>query len=108
MTYTALFLLLGTVFRHGTVIALCYWFFLEVLMGNLPGMINRVSLLFYLRCLIYEAGQPHRIQPLGDAMSHQFRPIPGPSAATVLVILLAAMYVIGLVVFSRKEYHDVS
>lgn len=108
MTYTALFLLLGAVFRHGTVIALAYWFILEVLVGNLPGIINRVSLAFYVRCLIYEAGRSYRIQPLGDELQNQFRPIPGPTAGLVLISLIAVLYLVGVATFWRKEYRDVS
>lgn len=108
MTYTALFLFLGAVFRHGTVIALAYWFFLEVVMGNLPGIINRVSIAFYVRCLVYAAGSNHQIQPLGEEMRNQFRPIPGPTAALFLAALIAAFFLAGVVMFWRKEYRDVS
>lgn len=108
MAYTALFLFLGAMFRHGTVIALAYWFFLEVVLGNLPGIINRVSLAFYVRCLIYAAGSNHQIQPLGEELRNQFRPIPGPTAALILSLLIATLFLAGMVTFWRKEYRDVS
>lgn len=108
MAYTSLFLLLGAVFRHGTVLALVYWFFLEVMLGNMPGVINRVSLAFYIRCLVYDAGQPYRIQPLGPELRTQFHPIPGPIAALVLLSVIAILYLLGVLIFSRKEYRDIS
>jgi len=108
MAYTALFLLLGAVFRHGTVIALVYWFFLEVMMGNLPGSINRISLSFFVKSLIYDAGRKFQIQPLGEAVQVQFQPVSGPQAAIVLLSIIAALYLLGVVIFARKEYRDVS
>jgi ABC-type transport system involved in multi-copper enzyme maturation permease subunit len=108
MTYAGLFLTFGAAFRHGTVLSLAYWFFLEVLIGNLPGIINRWSLVFYVRCLIYEAGSRYDIRPLGEESQIQFHPIPGPTAAVTLLSLLGALFVIGMITFSRKEYHEVS
>jgi hypothetical protein len=58
--YAALFLLVGTIFRHGTIISLAYWFFLEVLFGNMPGIIKRISVAFYVRSMIYDAGAERR------------------------------------------------
>jgi ABC-type transport system involved in multi-copper enzyme maturation permease subunit len=108
MSYAALFLVFGALFRHGTVISLAYWFFLELVIGNLPGVINRLSLAFYVRCLIYEAGRAFEIRPLGEESQIQFHPIPGPTAATILCSILVGLFIVGAVAFSRKEYHDLS
>lgn len=106
MTYAGLFLVFGAAFRHGTVVSLAYWFFLEVLIGNLPGIINRLSLVFYVRCLIYEAGRRYQIRPLGEEAQIQFHPIPGPTAALTLLTILGVLFVIGLATFTRKEYQE--
>jgi hypothetical protein len=106
--YASLFLLLGTIFRHGTVIALAYWFFLEVLFGNMPGIIKRVSVAFYVRCMIYDAGSELQLGPAGRIAREMFLPVPGSNATIALVTSIAALLIVGLSTFSRREYRDLS
>ena len=104
LAYASLFLLVGAAFRHGTIISLVYWFFLEVLLGNLPGIVKRVSIAYYVRCVIYSLGEKLKIGPLNEDM---WVGISGPAATTALVSLVVGLTLVGVVSFSRREYADV-
>jgi ABC-type transport system involved in multi-copper enzyme maturation permease subunit len=106
--YTSLFLLLGAVFRHGTIIALAYWFFLEVLFGSLPGIIKRISIAFYVRSVIYDAGSEQSLGPMGRISREMFLAISGDAAAIVLGLGTLALIALGALVFTRREYRDLS
>lgn len=106
--YAGLFLLLGAIFRHGTVISLAYWFFLEVLFGNMPGIIKRVSVAYYVRCMIYDAGSELQLGPMGRVAREMFLPVSGQTATIVLTAAISLLLVLGLSVFSRREYRDLS
>lgn len=108
VAYAGLFLLLGTIFRHGTVISLAYWFFLEVLFGNMPGIIKRVSVAYYVRCMIYDAGSELQLGPAGRIAREMFLPVPGKTATFALVSSIAVLLILGLSAFSRREYRDLS
>jgi ABC-2 type transport system permease protein len=108
IAYASLFLLLGTIFRHGTVISLGYWFFLEVLFGNMPGIIKRVSVAFYVRCIIYDAGSDLQLGPAGRIAREMFLPVPGSTATIALISSIAVLLILGLSVFARREYRDLS
>jgi len=106
--YAALFLLVGTIFRHGTIISLAYWFFLEVLFGNMPGIIKRISVAFYVRSMIYDAGADLKIGPVGRVAREMFLPVSGDTARSVLICATAGLLAAGLIAFTRREYRDVS
>lgn len=108
LTYASLFLLVGAVFRHGTIISLVYWFFLEVLFGNLPGTVKRISVAFYVRCMVYDAGADLNLGPLGRAAREMFLPVSGETATIVLASTIAALLIAGLVLFEHREYRDAS
>jgi ABC-type transport system involved in multi-copper enzyme maturation permease subunit len=106
--YGSLFLLLGAVFRHGTIVSLAYWFFLEALLGNMPGIIKRVSVAFYVRSMIYERGADLEIAPRGRVNREMFLPVEADTAILVLTCAIAALLVLGVTVFTRREYRDLS
>lgn len=106
MAYASLFHVLGAAFRRGTIISLAYTFFLEGLLGNMPGIVKRVSLSFYLSCMIYDAGSEQKIAPL--VAREMFLPISGRSAALVLASVVVGLLGAGLVVFTRREYRDLN
>lgn len=106
--YASLFLMVGAVFRHGTIVSLAYWFFLEVLLGNMPGIIKRVSVAFYVRSMIYDAGADLGIGPRERVGREMFLAVEGDTARLVLGSALAALLVLGVAVFTRKEFRDVS
>jgi ABC-type transport system involved in multi-copper enzyme maturation permease subunit len=104
--YTSLFHTLGAAFRRGTIISLAYTFFLEGLLGNMPGLVKRVSLSFYLSCMIYDAGLEYEVAPL--IAREMFLPVTGRSAMLVLAWVAVGLFVAGVTVFTRREYRDLS
>lgn len=106
VAYASLFHVLGAAFRRGTIISLAYAFFLEGLLGNMPGIVKRVSLSFYLSCMLYDAGSEHRIAPL--IAKDMFLPISGRVAMIALSSVTLTLLVVGLIVFTRREYRDLS
>jgi ABC-2 type transport system permease protein len=106
MAYSMLFLMLGTVFRHGTLIALAYWFFLEVIFGNIPGVMKRVSVAFYVRCMVYEWGANLKLGPLTRVARETFLAVSGPTAVWTLSLGTLTLLIATLIVFSRREYRE--
>ena len=106
LVYAGLFLLLGAAFRHGTIISLAYWFFLEVLFGAMPGIIKRVTVVYYMKCMIYDAGTEFRLAPLSRVQQEMFLAIPGSTALTVLSCALAVLLALGALVLSSREYSE--
>jgi ABC-2 type transport system permease protein len=106
--YAALFLMLGAIFRYGTVISLAYWFFLEVLFGSMPGIIKRISVAFYVKCMVYDAGSELELGPWRKTAREMFLPVSGRASAITLICAIVALLAIGTIVFSRREYRDLS
>jgi ABC-type transport system involved in multi-copper enzyme maturation permease subunit len=104
--YAMLFLTLGTVFRHGTLIALAYWFFLEVLFGNIPGIIKRVSIAFYVRCIVYDDSGDLRLGPATRVARETFLPVSDDTAKIVLVAATIGLLLLSAILFSRREYRE--
>ncbi len=101
--FSALFLLIGMFFRRPAVVAIVYSFFLEVVLGNMPGFFKRASISFYTRCMMYQAVAPRGIGPRQPEI---FLAVDGSTAFVVLAAATVALLVIGMVVFSRVEYHE--
>ena len=57
ISFSALFHLIGAIFRRPVVVGLVYVFFFEALVGSLPGSLKLLSLTFYARCLMYNAAE---------------------------------------------------
>jgi ABC-type transport system involved in multi-copper enzyme maturation permease subunit len=105
LAFAALFHLLGACFRRSAVIALVYSFFLETILGNMPGLMKRVSIGFYTRCMMFDSAQDYGIQPVRPSV---YVPVSGAVALAVLVCLTGLFLIAGMVVFSRREYHDLT
>jgi ABC-type transport system involved in multi-copper enzyme maturation permease subunit len=104
--YASLFLLLGATFRHGTIISLAYWFFLEVLFGAMPGIVKRLTVAYYMKCIIYESGQELKLAPVGRVARETFLAIPGPTAAWVMASAIVVLLAAGASVLSSREYAE--
>jgi len=63
LAFSSLFYLMGAFFRRPAVVAIVYAFFLEVIFGNMPGFLKRISIGFYTRCMMYEAAAGYGILP---------------------------------------------
>ena len=103
LAFAALFHLFGAAVRRPTVVALVYSFFLETILGDMPGLLKRVSVTFYTRCLMFDAAG--RIWPdAGTAAVYQ--PVDGTTAWVVLVGGTVCLLLAGMWWFSRTEYRD--
>ncbi len=108
VAYTSLFQGVGALFRHGTIISLAYWFFLEVLFGNVPGIMKRVSVAFYARCLIYDRGSELQLGPISRVARETFLPVEGETAVVALCAISAALLLVGAMLFQKREYPELT
>lgn len=104
VAYVALFQLFSVIFRRATIVALGYSLFLETLVGNMPGIVKRLTVCFYARCMIFESSVDLGIGPTGPFNAQLFQPIPATTAQAILYAASAAMLVAALLVFSTREY----
>jgi hypothetical protein len=104
LAFASLFFLTGAYFQRPAVVAIVYSFFLETLLGNMPGYLKRVSIGFYARCMMFEAAQEYGLQPEKPSV---FLPVDGTTAMLVLIGVTVSLLALGTVVFSRSQYHEV-
>ena len=97
---------MGACFRRAAVVAIVYSFFLETVLGNMPGYMKRISIGFYSRCLMLEAMEGQGVN--SPEKPSVFMPVAGTTAWTVLLSLTVLFLIIGMMAFSRSEYHDMS
>src|SRR5262249_42427306 len=105
LAFSALYFFMGAFFRRAAVIAIVYSFCLEVVLGNMPGYLKRVSVGFYTRCLMYEAAGRHGVQPDKPSV---FLPVDGTTALLVLIGATLALLGLGMFLFARTQYHGVA
>jgi hypothetical protein len=105
LAFCALFHLIGAYYRRPAVVAIVYSFFLETILGNMPGNMKRVSIGFYMRCMMFEQAQTFGVQPEKPSV---YAPVDGRTALWVLLGLTAFCLAAGMAVFSRSEYSDPS
>jgi ABC-2 type transport system permease protein len=113
--YLSLFLLLGAVFRRSTIIALTYTFVVETILSNMPGLVKRITIAFYDRCLLFALAEdrgwheaPQGVRAIIPDNERFFLPVDGTTALIVLLTVPAVLLVIGIWWFSRKEYLDLT
>jgi ABC-2 type transport system permease protein len=104
LAFSALFLLIGAYFRRPAIVAIVYSFFLETILGNMPGYLKRASLSFYTRCMMFEVAEQYGVPPEKPSV---YLPVDGQTAWLVLVGATVILLVVGMVVFSRSEYVSV-
>ncbi len=105
LAYLALFQFFAAAFRHSTVIAVLYVFFIEVLVGRMPGILKRVSLEFYAWSLAMDSAVPLGLGPPAE-FARVFVPINATSALIVLVTLTASLLAAGAAYFANREYPE--
>jgi hypothetical protein len=103
LAFAALFHLMSACLRRAPVLAILYTFFFETIAGNLPGHLKRLSLSFYARCLMFDRAHDFGLHP---DRPNVYLPVSGPIALAVLASVTVALLLIGMVVFTRKEYLD--
>ena len=104
LAYTCLFHLFSVSLRRATVISVGYALFLETFLGNMPGIVKRVAISFYTQCLVFDMGKDIGLGPAGGHNPALFLPVSGEVARAVLWILAVALFLMGLVIFCRREY----
>ena len=104
LAFSALFHLMGALFRRAAVVAMVYSFFLETFLGNLPGYLKRVSIGFYTRCLMFDAAEKEGVLP--PERPEVYWPVEPMTAWLVLIGGTVVLLLVGMVVFARKEYGD--
>jgi ABC-type transport system involved in multi-copper enzyme maturation permease subunit len=105
LAFSSLFFLIGAFFRRPAVVAIVYTFFLETILGNMPGYLKRVSINFYTQCMMYDALEPHGIR---HPSPHIFLGVSGATACVILVGATAGFLALGMYWFARKEYYEIS
>ncbi len=103
--YVCLFHLFAVAFRHSTIIALIYALFMELLLGNLPGIVKRVAVNYYGRSIMYDAGAS---EGLARPDPRWFEPLSSQTAAWALAWIAVVGLLLAIVIFSRREYRDLT
>lgn len=106
LAFCSLFHLLGACFRRAAIVSLVYSFFLETILGNMPGYMKRVSISFYTRCLMFDEASTLGVGP--PQRPSIYLPVDGTTSVWVLVGMTLAFLLIGTVVFARTEYQDLT
>lgn len=103
VAYVSIFHLFAVLFRHSTIIALIYSLFMETILGAMPGIIKRVAVNFYGRSIMYDVARDFGVEePLF------FQGVDSRTAELTLAILAVGGMALAMVIFSRKEYRDLS
>jgi hypothetical protein len=105
LAFCSLFHLMGACFRRAAVVALVYSFFLETILGSMPGYMKRISVGFYTRCLMFEAAQDYGVQPEKPSI---YLPVDSLTAWCVLLGVTVVLLVVGMTIFARSEYQDLT
>jgi len=105
LAFAALFHLMGACLRRAPVLAILYAFFFETIAGNLPGHLKRLSLSFYTRCLMFDRAHAFNLHPERPTI---YLPVNGAVALGVLVGVTIGLLLLGMMVFSQKEYVDLT
>lgn len=103
LAFSAFFHFLAVLVPKPAIIAILYSFFLETLVGNLPGYLKRASISFYTRCLMFDAAQDYQIVPERETV---FLKVEGATAWVILAGLTVLFLIAGMTIFSRKEYRE--
>lgn len=105
LAFCSLFHLMSACFRRAAVVALVYCFFLETILGNMPGMMKRVSIGFYTRCIMFDAAEAIGVEPPKSTI---FLPMAAGPASAVLLAITFGCLLLGMVVFARTQYQDLN
>jgi hypothetical protein len=103
LAFAALFHLFGAAVRRPTVVALGYSFVLETMLGDMPGLLKRVSVTFYTRCIMFDAAAEYGLTPEKPGV---YQPVSGATAWMVLISATVVLLLAGMWWFSRAEYRD--
>lgn len=102
MAFAALFHLFGAVFPRPSIVALLYSFFFETMLSELPipGTLKRLSINYYVRCLLYESAEPYDIPTETASL---FAPVSSTFAYTALIGATVVLVAVGAWLFAKLE-----
>jgi ABC-type transport system involved in multi-copper enzyme maturation permease subunit len=101
LTFCSLFFLFGAFFRRPAIVGLVYSFFLEVIIGNMPGTLKRASVGFYARCMMFDEAAERGVSPDNPVV---YDPVSGSTALLVLILSSLFLLALGMFLFRRAEY----
>lgn len=104
LAYSALFLLLATLFQRPLLIGLIYAFGLETWMPALPGKFKQLSLLTYVRTLAPHGDPPPPPDPTNPFATVLTDNVTPNFAWGVIIAVTIIGLIAALMVFSTKEY----
>ena len=104
VAYVALFQLFSVIFRRATIVSLGYSLFLETLVANMPGIVKRLTICYYARCMIFESFDGLAFRPNSPFNPTLFQPLAGTTAECILYAASGGMFLAGLLIFSGREY----
>lgn len=105
VAYVCLFHCFAVGFRHSTIIALAYALFMEVFLGNMPGIVKRVAVNYYGRSILFEAGAAHGLPRPAESF---FEPITAEYGQAALITIAVGALLLAMAVFQRREYRDLT
>ena len=70
----------------------------------MPGIVKRLTVSYYTRCIIFDSGKVLGLKASGPFNPELFLPISADTALTVLWFVTATLWVLGLLVFTFREY----
>ena len=105
LAYTSLFTLFAVSFRHATILSLVYALFIELVLGNMPGIVKQIAINYYARSMIFAAGA---IEGLNPPDARWFVPVTWPAGAAILLGISGVSLGLAMLVFSTREYRDLS
>jgi hypothetical protein len=73
------------------------------MLGDMPGLMKRVSVSFYVRCLLFDEAAQYGLTPDKPSV---YLPVTAPVAWAVLLSLTVGFLAVGMFLFSRWEYRD--
>jgi ABC-2 type transport system permease protein len=99
--YTTIAAGLSTFLKRAIITGLAYAFVLEMIVGNMPGSTQRMSIQYYLRNILVDGD----IRPFSGFGPLQMMELMTPSAAILrLVIALVVLLVGGCYIVQRRQY----
>jgi ABC-2 type transport system permease protein len=105
LAYVCLFHLFAVSFRHSTILALVYAVFMELFLGNMPGIVKRVSVSYYGRAMMYDLGAD---EGLKAPPAQWFEPLAAQTSVWALLGIALAALIGSLLIFQQREYRDLS
>ena len=105
LAFAAVFHLIAALFSRPAVVGLLYAFFFETILSELPvpGTVKRLSINYYVRCLLYSEAQTAEVPTESATL---FVPVSNRVAWLVLIGATVVITGIGMWLFSRAEYRD--